>query len=715
MASVYFITGNEGLNFEGQEFQLGDLCLTSGYNIKNCPSGYIAVDPCPDDGSYYKNCIDKSTWCQQNGYNVTSCQLPKYPATPCPYDSNYYKTCQTDNIRACKELGYSLTCEDGKVGDTGDVCPYNSSYKKCICNPCSGYDYAASEATAQGYIAGESCNSCGTLKYKRSTNPCDGYFECDEGGVSGAKVCYSGNIKKFSECKEVCDARFKYDSSNCPVGSTLSGGVCDGKYEKCVSDSKVGDILYSDMTVSSDVKPSKTPIGIVFDPVNRLAVSVDTPTRKRCFLCHRVENGALQEYETYTPPLTAYATEQSALQIESGADDTKKLEDYVKTKNASVSKGEYYLHKYLYDDIIYSWGITDSMWYTPSLKELKTLYNNKAAVSEGFKKINRNFDYWVTEYSDLWSSVYQGGETAWAFNLKSGEIATDRVYKSKNAIRIIKYNLTKICNAQYRYDSSNCASGLGGDICDGKYETCQKIKTLPFLYSDRTTSYTYDAGGSKYLIGIVIDEASRLAVAFNGRGNVFSSWFQGDLSAPAPKVTAIEGLQMCKKDTLVASRDYLMTCDTDGLKNTKAIVEYGEKTGNTYPIFEQVYNNVMVWGMSDSVKKANKSSWFGVGKWFVPSAAQLFKFHENYDRIIATTQLIPATIENDSGRYSYRAHFDDIDLTSNQQDATNYWTVSKRFKMPSPMTAWSKWPYPSISSSGSIQIAGHETVPMIYY
>ena len=60
-------------------------------------------------------------------------------------------------------------------------------------------------------------------------------------------------------------------------------------------------------------------------------------------------------------------------------------------------------------------------------------------------------------------------------------------------------------------------------------------------------------------------------------------------------------------------------------------------------------------------------------------------------------------------------HIDDIDLTSNQQDATNYWGVSERFKMPSPMNGWSKWPYPSISSSGSIQIAGHETVPMIYY
>lgn len=216
LAAVHFITNDGQLNFGEQEFKPRDLCITAGYIIKECPTGHIAVDTCPDDPSYFKSCIDKSTWCQNNDYKFNSCKLPQYPSTPCPYDSTYYKSCETDNARACQELGYSLSCETGKISNSNDICPYDYRYKKCICNPCNGYDYTASEATEQGYTMGESCNSCGTLKYKRTANPCNGYLECSEGGASGASVCYSGTIKKFSECKQSCES--------CPYTDT--GGSC---------------------------------------------------------------------------------------------------------------------------------------------------------------------------------------------------------------------------------------------------------------------------------------------------------------------------------------------------------------------------------------------------------------------------------------------------------------------------------------------------------
>lgn len=272
LAAVHFITNDGQLTFDDQEFQPGDLCLQNGYTFKGCPANFIAKEPCPYDASYFKECIDPSNWCRDNGYTITSCNVPTYLKDPCPNDNTLFKSCETDNIKACKDLGYSLTCEDGKIGDPNQTCPYNSSYKKCICNPCTGYAYTASEATAQGYIMGDSCNSCGTLKYKRTPNPCDGFLECTEGGASGASVCYSGSIKKFSECKVVCDAKFKYDSTNCTGGSKLSGASCGGKYEKCIAPLKY---LYSDRTTSSDVIPGKTIIGIVVDETNRWAVALD--------------------------------------------------------------------------------------------------------------------------------------------------------------------------------------------------------------------------------------------------------------------------------------------------------------------------------------------------------------------------------------------------------------------------------------------------------
>ena len=235
LAAVHFIANDGNLSFGNQEFLPEDICKQGGYTHKGCPAGYVKGEACPEDGSYVKDCIDPDTWCKNNGYEVTGCQVPQYPQGACPYGSGYYKSCETDNIRACKELGYSLTCEAGKVGDTNQSCPYNESYKKCVCNPCGGYDYTASEANAQGYTPGEVCNSCGTMKYKRSANACDGFKECTDGGAAGAEVCYSGSLKKFSECKEVCDPKFQYDSSNCTGDKVLTGNSCGGKYESCTS------------------------------------------------------------------------------------------------------------------------------------------------------------------------------------------------------------------------------------------------------------------------------------------------------------------------------------------------------------------------------------------------------------------------------------------------------------------------------------------------
>lgn len=281
-ASVRFITdGKNGNNhFNGsseQEFSPGDLCYNAGYRQQSCPAGYIKGEVCPDDSSYVKECIDPASWCKDNGYAVSKCTLPKYPAEVCPHNGAYYKTCETDNIRACKEAGYSLACEAGKVGDAGQACPYNESYKKCVCNPCEGFDYTAEQASAQGYTPGEVCNSCGTMKYKRSANACDGFKECTNGGTAGADVCYAGNLKKFSECDDGCDPEFNTYPADCTGDYTVdsSRGFCNGKYIGCVRAAKV---LYGDGSVGmvSELyaNKDKKPIGIVVDETNRLAVAL---------------------------------------------------------------------------------------------------------------------------------------------------------------------------------------------------------------------------------------------------------------------------------------------------------------------------------------------------------------------------------------------------------------------------------------------------------
>lgn len=413
LAAVHFITNDGLLTFEGQEFQPGDLCLQNGYTFKGCPANFIAKEPCPCDASYFKECIDPSNWCRDNGYTITSCDVPTYLKDPCPNDNTLFKSCETDNIKACKDLGYSLTCEDGKIGDPNQTCPYNSSYKKCICNPCTGYAYTASEATAQGYIMGDSCNSCGTLKYKRTPNPCDGFLECTEGGASGASVCYSGSIKKFSECKVVCDAKFKYDSTNCTGGSSLAGESCGGKYEKCL---KKGLILYSDKTTSYDYIPEKTAIGIVVDEANKLAVAINNFGYKEssynsCLKINEGNTNATQEDIISTCIYAAsYAVlewgnydQLSVIQVDvpdlencnecssscapSGKENTAKVLAFGKSKGLTYNAFNFANN---YQPIAGcssgSW-CGKGNWFVPSMRELRMVHKSKDAIKDTLKLI----------------------------------------------------------------------------------------------------------------------------------------------------------------------------------------------------------------------------------------------------------------------------------------------------------------------------------------
>lgn len=239
LASVCSITGGcNGMGFDKVDnkidFDNAYLCREDGYALTGCPDNYIKGAACPLDSKYIKECISPETWCKNNGYAVTKCTLPAYPETSCPHSSAYYKSCKPDNVRACKEEGYSLVCDTGKVRNDNQICSYDDSYSKCVCNPCVGFNYTIAQASEQGYVPGEICNSCGTIKYKREENACEGYKSCDCGGEVGADVCYSGTQQKFSTCKECCDTSiYKYDASNCSGDYQLSGNSCGGKFDSC--------------------------------------------------------------------------------------------------------------------------------------------------------------------------------------------------------------------------------------------------------------------------------------------------------------------------------------------------------------------------------------------------------------------------------------------------------------------------------------------------
>ena len=184
------------------------------------------------DGSFSKSdedfTVDTVKQCQNEGYTITSCAAPQYPSGQCPYNSNYYASCKDDTARACKEAGYDTSCNDGYIKDSSQICPYNSSYYKCKCNPCDGYAYTQAQATADGYVADGSCNSCGTTKYKRKNNPCTGFLTCECGGQIGTQTCKSGSVTKYAVCKTCC--KNKCSETTCPAGYVCELEACSNKY-----------------------------------------------------------------------------------------------------------------------------------------------------------------------------------------------------------------------------------------------------------------------------------------------------------------------------------------------------------------------------------------------------------------------------------------------------------------------------------------------------
>ena len=167
--------------------------------------------------------------CASIGYTLTNCTPPGYPDKFCPYDSNYFSSCRQDAPKACTAAGYVQKCDNGEILNPDSLCPYESSFGNCICNPCSGYDYTYEEATAKGYETdGLPCDSCGTKKYKRKAAECNGYLVCDCGPEIGSPSCWSGTLELFETCQECCAHKCTLDE--CPDGMVCTLEECSEKF-----------------------------------------------------------------------------------------------------------------------------------------------------------------------------------------------------------------------------------------------------------------------------------------------------------------------------------------------------------------------------------------------------------------------------------------------------------------------------------------------------
>ena len=364
--------GNMNIN-EDTEF-----CESKGftyYASGECPQYYAKVGQCNRDDHYLK--CDAKTWCEQNGYNTTSCSIPQYLSEQCPNGENLYKSCQTDNDRACKELGYTKACPSGqKLKKNSGRCSYDSSYGTC-CTPTGCPSYTSLTSSSYGTNGTDGCEY--TCYYTCNMNCPSSYpYSSDPTGCSsrttngcGNKSCYN----YVSCCTPSCTSY----TGTCNYYSYLANDGCGSTCIKC-QQIKVGDIYYSDGTITSDIL-NKTPIGIVFktNGKNGLIVSLE-------------ETGYINWTNSLedTPTLNNF-NETTATSDADGKNNTEKLINYY----GSQAPAAYYCSNYNTP------GTNKGEWYLGAYGEMYHLYKNRTTINNKLKNLNKK----QISTNDFWTST----------------------------------------------------------------------------------------------------------------------------------------------------------------------------------------------------------------------------------------------------------------------------------------------------------------------
>ena len=183
----------------------------------------------------------------------------------------------------------------------------------------------------------------------------------------------------------------------CPWGNAWFCNVGGGSSTPDYSNCKIGDILYSDMSCNAKVVASKTPIGVVFDRANRLAIGLE-------------ESRQYWSYPDYFDvPGLSNITSSSATADWQGKNNTRVVLEFCKANGKSCPAFEY-VNSYKTE------GTIAGDWYLPAFGELNVIYGNKDVLNIALGKIGG-----TKLGTDLyWSSSEYASNIAWGLQFSDG-------------------------------------------------------------------------------------------------------------------------------------------------------------------------------------------------------------------------------------------------------------------------------------------------------
>ena len=245
--------------------------------------------------------------------------------------------------------------------------------------------------------------SCSSLGYE-STSSCSGGIKCPFGNAWNCTLINKIN----SITTQITNLTTRV--------TTLETKVTELQKDAATANCKIGDILYSDMSCNTNVVASKTPIGVIFDVTNKLAIGLE-------------ESGQSwsTDYDYFdVPGLSNIELSSAAIADWQGKNNTRVVLEYCKTKGKSCPAFEY-VNSYKTE------GTQAGDWYLPAMGELYAIYGNMDVLNVALEKIGGTklepggYHYWS-------SSEYSSND-AWNLRSSDGRVSYDSKLNKFNLVR----------------------------------------------------------------------------------------------------------------------------------------------------------------------------------------------------------------------------------------------------------------------------------------
>ena len=260
--------------------------------------------------------------------------------------------------------------------------------------------------------------TCSSLGYT-SSQSCSGGIKCPFGNAWNCTL-----INKITEIE-------KKVTEIINNGGGSSGSNTNNDFSSC----KIGDILYSDMSCNADVIANKTPIAVIFDTTNGLAVALESEYLRY------IENRGNNDFGQIDVPGVSNSTELLAGWM--GKKYTQAIFEYCQ-KNGKNCPAVEYVMAYKTD------GTKAGDWYIPAIDELKAVIANNDKISTALTKMGKESletHIWsstiVTKSANVWEYVWQDGQY-------------ESIFVHKDLTRPVRLCLpsSKICNTYYGEDDN---------------------------------------------------------------------------------------------------------------------------------------------------------------------------------------------------------------------------------------------------------------------